>query len=1766
MGAGRRCHRRPPDRGARHRSGESDPNNNPAVAAMAAGEAAENLRQLFALRRKLDLLGAGASLGAPFAEAFGQLGARANAALRTGFQEAQAAGDPDAMIFAARGLAQLAQLKAGNPFPPVAGWDAFPDAAELDSFLDAWIAAQAAAGSGASAARLGIAIAAAGEVLDAIGGGNYSPSDPAAASALFGDLDQALGQASAAANLPSVESASELADLILAGMAHARMGRHLGVAPLEDWGSVRLPRLAGRLNEIAAGRRDGAVLGHAAAQLLEDARRIDAAQHGAAKRDMLAQIAALAGGQAQIARALWQAGAPDRDAAPLAGLELVDGFTVESAAGSFRYDARSGEVEGSVQGELAMPRFNATLTIQNASFSTDGAFDLNAFGSISLPFDDPIATISIPALRPLHVSWDRRDGFRLDSAAEIAFDNGLFFKGAIRYQPPIYEIELEAGDLEFDLVKDLATSIPSFPAAASFVQDGEYDLDELQLWHNFYGGLLSSYSSVQLASDNDPSLIEGDAFYTGNGGASSSSALRSFGALAALDSLYSAPAPLGAKNGGLPAVDEDLHRKALDAIETRLNEMIPALDGAIADLSGLKNKAANQKALGDLQIGPWTGGIGEALSLNIDPGFNVQGTAAATPGESAARGLRAFVPGLNEIRGWNHVRNGTPGVAGDFAIFWNVSGDTILDPALTRNITVDFGRSNGREGAVIDWAREPEHGFIPPGSRGAGVLATEVMGDYIAGHGTDAENSAKDKVGVRITGLGAGFYYVMPCVANSTLADDGYRLWAGTSSDIDSPAMIEGFLTGVGRAVWSAGDNYALLPVTAAANDSLVVACQSEAQKPGRINAIQIAPAAPLEIDTVVDPTSIALGDPVRFRLTAAHVTRVAVESGGQVLKEFTNLIPLSASNFEFRADFELLPVPGETLEIIYENANQRLTRPVTLDQSELKRVMREAGEDIGQSKDDIEASAEQLKMLCAKENLPPDIVEKCAALTGKMIEATEKVGQGLADLADAAKDNPEFLRSDDSVEELAKDILDNSALAGSLGADDAALAKVTEVIDAALDQREKDFGVKEDGSFDVGKIESKTVAESEDLLDDYLDRVGQAAALGSERPINNELLARHGDNILKQVLDRVLDKETGDVTFPDDLVEAASLLNGLGKAIPFQGLAEFEGKTELDFNTFGQLNRYKDVFFIPQLKKRIDEGGTRSPRRWEERFVILRGLVTYEDSRGTNTFTETSDLRPDFVAYAAEIYAQIAEEAPQQGLMTKRENAFLLEAMKEERIANARGPRLPRLTAALDLLDAALQRNWTAADLRRAPERIYELLEISRIAKDQFTAVPPAADKAALSAKAAALASKVRDTSLALGNSHYLNLFNDAIFAARRAIELEQLKLPDDAPNQPLLAKKKGEKGQPDERDPFFDVLGAAAAESLSGSEQLALSGGSFLDTFNPFEFTLPGGGQIRRVYGRLFYNAETGFLEGSFGGTFAIPDSNFLLDLEEATVANDGSFAISMSTEGEFGIGDTGRIAFDVPTLQASSGPGGPFVFNGAGTIGYTDDGGVTRSFDVGVDYSSGTGLLRVDGQSDNLNLILAQDVALLAAQVGVDFSTSHLEGALTVSGKLGLIAREKPLPEDRPLTEEDFWLVLDINPATFAFTAEDFTAELTGGTLTLPPDIFSELGDDTPATIALDGTLCLRLDFDEGLFFCGEEGDPYTLTADNIAFAIPGLDDFVVEVRKRDARIVRRPIPGAAQSRCLAPRAAAGHRRQRSRQGPRGTRHRRGGRLEA
>ena len=95
-----------------------------------------------------------------------------------------------------------------------------------------------------------------------------------------------------------------------------------------------------------------------------------------------------------------------------------------------------------------------------SSINSGGAFDLNAYGQVNAPLQNPVGTLSIPARHPLEISFRPPRTLTLAAGAGLKLQNGMSFETHVKLADPVYAFGFSAAGLRFDLATNVFGYIP----------------------------------------------------------------------------------------------------------------------------------------------------------------------------------------------------------------------------------------------------------------------------------------------------------------------------------------------------------------------------------------------------------------------------------------------------------------------------------------------------------------------------------------------------------------------------------------------------------------------------------------------------------------------------------------------------------------------------------------------------------------------------------------------------------------------------------------------------------------------------------------------------------------------------------------------------------------------------------------------------------------------------------------------------------------------------------------------------------------------------------------------------------------------------------------------------------------------------------------------------------------------------------------------------------------------------------------------------------
>lgn len=238
-----------------------------------------------------------------------------------------------------------------------------------------------------------------------------------------------------------------------------------------------------------------------------------------------------------------------------------------------------------------------------------------------------------------------------------------------------------------------------------------------------------------------------------------------------------------------------------------------------------------------------------------------------------------------------------------------------------------------------------------------------------------------------------------------------------------------------------------------------------------------------------------------------------------------------------------------------------------------------------------------------------------------------------------------------------------------------------------------------------------------------------------------------------------------------------------------------------------------------------------------------------------------------------------------------------------------------------------------------------------------------------------------------------------------------------------------------------------AAATRTVRSADRLSQALILLRPSFEPLDLKLPGGLEVRRVHGTVFYNRETEVLGGSFGGRLEFSNlEKAFFEIVQARIATDGSFTLQAATAGPLFFGGL-QLA---TTLDVVGGDFGLTSVLGTGQLTVPLN-TTTQIFNVTAGYDVPTQRLRFDTTGTALDWKISDDLVLFNGGFGLDLSLAEPAGALRFNGSAGLFARQSPLPAT--LSRTNFHLMVTNAAIQMALSETGFSASLTNGTLLLP-----------------------------------------------------------------------------------------------------------------
>lgn len=168
-----------------------------------------------------------------------------------------------------------------------------------------------------------------------------------------------------------------------------------------------------------------------------------------------------------------------KNSGPLATADalLVGGVAIDEIAGGFSYDYRAKDFTGNASGKVRLPGIDSSFTLARATFSNQGAFDLECFGTVTLPpGPDAPARFSVTERRPLKIAWRKGGDLAVSGSGKIEV-NGMTFEAWASADDPEYVFGAAFSGIDFQLAQSLRVMVPTPPATGPFTTAAKRDLN-----------------------------------------------------------------------------------------------------------------------------------------------------------------------------------------------------------------------------------------------------------------------------------------------------------------------------------------------------------------------------------------------------------------------------------------------------------------------------------------------------------------------------------------------------------------------------------------------------------------------------------------------------------------------------------------------------------------------------------------------------------------------------------------------------------------------------------------------------------------------------------------------------------------------------------------------------------------------------------------------------------------------------------------------------------------------------------------------------------------------------------------------------------------------------------------------------------------------------------------------------------------------------------------------------------------------------------------
>ncbi len=279
-----------------------------------------------------------------------------------------------------------------------------------------------------------------------------------------------------------------LLEILEMGILHAHLRDRLGITESIPWeGPQRLGRVLTVLSNRGQAEQAWNQLDRATRLLLDEAAGLKTQNQGSRRRRYLVESQRLLESIRQIGNSLAPRLVPGLQ---VADMLLPGELRIDRASGTLVYDRAQQSLTGAFSGRVFLPRFALGLTVDRATISSDGSFDLRAYGSVVGPnADSPLFRFTVPESRPLEIRFQPNGEFKLAGAGRVDV-NGMTFEAFLRHDDPNYAFGLSAQGLRFDLANSLRLEVPVLP------DPGLLTTGMARNWNKYLRSLSASFAGL----------------------------------------------------------------------------------------------------------------------------------------------------------------------------------------------------------------------------------------------------------------------------------------------------------------------------------------------------------------------------------------------------------------------------------------------------------------------------------------------------------------------------------------------------------------------------------------------------------------------------------------------------------------------------------------------------------------------------------------------------------------------------------------------------------------------------------------------------------------------------------------------------------------------------------------------------------------------------------------------------------------------------------------------------------------------------------------------------------------------------------------------------------------------------------------------------------------------------------------------------------------------------------------------------------------------